>query len=257
MSKSETLRAAEKARFAEMLGEISPLEGAHDLLVDLARRGYEIILASSSPEEYLDRYLDLLAARDLVDAATTAKDVEATKPEPDIIESAKAKAHLQPLVMVGDSPWDIESADRAGMLMHLVADGWLLRAGTPRSRRGSRLRIADRPARRHRHRVSRGRARLLSARQPRARWSGPLDQFLHRSDEAFQPRPRSTVLAPMTASTRTMMIMTSSQPRRVSRSDLAARPGWTSLDERDLPCGRRVRNTRELRIVPVRTWRRP
>lgn len=130
----DELRAAEKARFTEMLGEISPLEGAHELLVDLDRRGYELILASSSPEEYLDRYLDLLDARDLVDAATTAADVEATKPEPDIIETAKAKAHLQPLVMVGDSPWDIESAGRAGMpCVSLLTGGYsereLLEAG--------------------------------------------------------------------------------------------------------------------------------
>jgi len=50
-----------------------------------------------------------------VDGATTAADVEATKPAPDIIETAKAKARGQALVMVGDSPWDIESARRAGI----------------------------------------------------------------------------------------------------------------------------------------------
>jgi HAD superfamily hydrolase (TIGR01509 family) len=111
----DDLRAAEKAQFEEMLSEIAPLEGAHELLVDLHARGYELVLASSSPEEYLDRYLDLLDARTLVDAATTAKDVEATKPAPDIIEVAKAKARRQALVMVGDSPWDIESAGRAGL----------------------------------------------------------------------------------------------------------------------------------------------
>jgi HAD superfamily hydrolase (TIGR01509 family) len=130
----DELRAAEKARFEEMLGEIAPLEGAHELLADLHARGYELILASSSPEEYLDRYLDLLDARPLVAAATTAKDVEATKPAPDIIETAKAKARLQALVMVGDSPWDIESAGRAGIpCVSLLTGGYsereLLEAG--------------------------------------------------------------------------------------------------------------------------------
>jgi HAD superfamily hydrolase (TIGR01549 family) len=111
----DALRASQKARFEEMLGEIEPLEGAHELLVDLRGRGYELILASSSPPEYLDRYLDLLDARDLVDAATTAQEVEATKPAPDIVETAKAKARQHALVMVGDSPWDIQSAARAGI----------------------------------------------------------------------------------------------------------------------------------------------
>lgn len=130
----DDLRAAEKARFEEMLGEIEPLEGAHELLVDLHARGYELILASSSPPEYLDRYLDLLDARDLVGAATTAEDVEATKPAPDIIESAKAKARQDAVVMVGDSPWDIESAGRAGIsCVSLLTGGYsereLLEAG--------------------------------------------------------------------------------------------------------------------------------
>jgi len=111
----DELRAAEKVRFVEMLDEIEPLAGAHQLLVDLHTRGYELILASSSPEEYLDRYLDLLDARDLVAAATTAQDVEATKPAPDIIETAKAKARQHALMVIGDSPWDIQSAGRAGM----------------------------------------------------------------------------------------------------------------------------------------------
>ena len=61
----DDLRAAEKIRFDEMLGEIEPLEGAHELLADLHARGYELILASSSPEKYLDRYLELLDARNL------------------------------------------------------------------------------------------------------------------------------------------------------------------------------------------------
>ena len=111
----DDLRDAEKRLFEEMLGEIAPLEGAHELLTDLHARGYELILASSSPPEYLDRYLELLDARSLIGAATTADDVEATKPAPDIIETAKAKATLPALVMVGDSPWDIQSAGRAGL----------------------------------------------------------------------------------------------------------------------------------------------
>jgi HAD superfamily hydrolase (TIGR01549 family) len=130
----DELRAAEKARFEEMLGEIEPLEGAHELLVDLHARGYELILASSSPEEYLDRYLELLDARDLVEDATTAEDVEATKPAPDIVETAKARARQQAVVMVGDSPWDIESAGRAGLsCVSLLTGGYsereLLEAG--------------------------------------------------------------------------------------------------------------------------------
>jgi HAD superfamily hydrolase (TIGR01549 family) len=109
----DTLRTAEKDEFETMLDEISAFDGAHVLLAALHEQGYELIMASSSPGEYLDRYLDLLDAHALVDAATTAGDVDATKPAPDLIETAKAKARTRALVMVGDSPWDIEAAGRA------------------------------------------------------------------------------------------------------------------------------------------------
>jgi HAD superfamily hydrolase (TIGR01549 family) len=111
----DQLRAAEKEEFKLLLDQISPLEGAHDLLAALKERGHELVLASSSPKEYLDRYLDLLDARDLIDAATTAEDVEATKPEPDLIEVAKQKAHSTAVAMIGDSPWDIQAATRANV----------------------------------------------------------------------------------------------------------------------------------------------
>lgn len=111
----EDLRAAEKWFFEEMLEEIVPFDGAHDLLVELHARGYELVLASSSPKQYLERYLDVLDAHDLISAATTAEDVEATKPAPDIIETAKAKARRSALVMIGDSPWDIQSAREADL----------------------------------------------------------------------------------------------------------------------------------------------
>jgi HAD superfamily hydrolase (TIGR01549 family) len=111
----DQVRAAEKQQFERLLDQISPLEGAHELLVALNAWGHELVLASSSPEQYLDRYLDLLDAHDLIDAATTSEDVEATKPEPDLIEVAKQKAHSPALAMVGDSPWDIQAAAHAGL----------------------------------------------------------------------------------------------------------------------------------------------
>jgi HAD superfamily hydrolase (TIGR01509 family) len=130
----DELRDSEKARFEEMLAEIEPLEGAHELLADLHSRGYELVLASSSPKKYLVRYMNLLDAHNLVGAATAAEDVRATKPAPDIIETAKAKARQHPVVLVGDSPWDVESAGRAGiacvsLLTGGYSEGELLAAG--------------------------------------------------------------------------------------------------------------------------------
>jgi HAD superfamily hydrolase (TIGR01549 family) len=119
----DELRAAEKAHFERMLDEIAPLEGAHDLLAALRASGHDIVLASSSPNEYLDRYLDLLDARELIDAVTTASDVEATKPAPDLIEVARAKAPSRAVAMIGDSPWDIEAAARSHLPCLAVLTG--------------------------------------------------------------------------------------------------------------------------------------
>jgi phosphoglycolate phosphatase-like HAD superfamily hydrolase len=74
-----------------------------------------VVLASSASEREVDIYLDLLDARDLAHAWTTSTDVEATKPEPDLVETALAKADADEALMVGDTVWDCEAAARAGV----------------------------------------------------------------------------------------------------------------------------------------------
>ncbi len=95
--------------------EVEPLEGARELLVDLKERGHAVVLASSAKAEEVDRYLDLLDARELADGWTTSADVEATKPKPDLVYAALDKAGSDAAVMVGDSVWDCEAAQRAGI----------------------------------------------------------------------------------------------------------------------------------------------
>ena len=82
-----------------------------------------VVLASSSPQKEIDHYLDLLDARGLVDGWTTNDDVEATKPEPDLVRAAMDKAETDDAVMVGDAPWDVESARKAGVETVCVITG--------------------------------------------------------------------------------------------------------------------------------------
>jgi HAD superfamily hydrolase (TIGR01549 family) len=109
--------------YTKLIGEVQPLEGAHELIAELKERGLTVVLASSSPQDELDRYLDLLAARDLADAWTTKDDVDATKPAPDLVLAALEKAGGGKAVMVGDTPWDIEAARRAGVETICVITG--------------------------------------------------------------------------------------------------------------------------------------
>jgi HAD superfamily hydrolase (TIGR01549 family) len=109
----ETLRDAQGPLYKEMIDEVEPMKGAHELLRDLKRVGHPVILASSAEEEEAEHYIDLLDAREFVDGYTTSTDVRASKPEPDIVHAAVEKAGGGPAVMIGDSTWDCKAATRA------------------------------------------------------------------------------------------------------------------------------------------------
>ncbi|HET8565588.1 MAG TPA: HAD family hydrolase [Solirubrobacterales bacterium] len=120
----EAIRAAEAGAYGELIGEVEPMEGARELIERLREEGNTVILASSAKQEEVDHYLDLLDARELVDDWTTSADVEATKPEPDLVHAALEKAgNDAPSVMVGDSVWDVEAAKRAGLPTLAVLTG--------------------------------------------------------------------------------------------------------------------------------------
>jgi HAD superfamily hydrolase (TIGR01509 family) len=120
---ADAISDARSAAYAQLIGEVAPLDGARELIVDLKERGHPVFLASSSPQDELDRYLDLLDARELVDGWTTDDDVEATKPSPDLIRAALAKANTDDAVLVGDTPWDIQAAREAGLETVTVITG--------------------------------------------------------------------------------------------------------------------------------------
>ena len=71
----------------------------------------------------MEHYLDLLDARELADAWTTAADVESTKPQPDLVEAAREKAGHGEAIMVDDTTWDVEAAARAGVETIAVLTG--------------------------------------------------------------------------------------------------------------------------------------
>jgi HAD superfamily hydrolase (TIGR01549 family) len=121
--KGDGIRDAETELYGELIEEVRPLEGARELIRDLKERGHAVVLASSAKDEEVDHYLDLLDARDVADGWTTSADVEATKPEPDLVQAAVEKAGGGDAVMVGDSTFDCEAAERAGLKTVAVLTG--------------------------------------------------------------------------------------------------------------------------------------
>jgi HAD superfamily hydrolase (TIGR01509 family) len=123
-AKGEDIRATQGEAYGELIGEVEPMEGARELVEQLSEEGSRTILASSAKQEEVDHYLDLLEARELVDGWTTAADVERTKPAADLVQAAIAKADGDgPYLMIGDSVWDIEAANAAGIPTLAVLTG--------------------------------------------------------------------------------------------------------------------------------------
>jgi len=119
----DAVREAEAERYKDLIGEVQPLPGARELLIALKKQGHSVILASSAKEDEVEHYVDLLEARELADSWTTSADVENTKPAPDLVESALNRGNGNGAVMVGDSPFDCEAAERTGVPTIAVLTG--------------------------------------------------------------------------------------------------------------------------------------
>jgi len=91
----------------------------------LRDRGLMRVIATSAGAEELDELLGLAGVADLVSRETTSDDAESSKPDPDIIHAALAKSGVHPreAVMVGDTPYDIAAAKRAGVQVIAVRSG--------------------------------------------------------------------------------------------------------------------------------------
>jgi HAD superfamily hydrolase (TIGR01509 family) len=102
---------------ANYLHSLRPFPGTRDLLKRMRAEGLQLAVASSAQKDELKPLLEIAGAADLVDSKTSSDDAFGSKPEPDIIEAALRKLELPPgdAVMLGDTPYDIEAAGRAGV----------------------------------------------------------------------------------------------------------------------------------------------
>jgi HAD superfamily hydrolase (TIGR01549 family) len=114
-SLGDSLRNRWAELFDEVIDDVQAVSGARQLVEALKDRGHTVVIASSTIDRHLDAYLGMLDIAGLVDGHTTKDDVEESKPEADLIEAALITAGTREAVMVGDSPWDIIAARRAGL----------------------------------------------------------------------------------------------------------------------------------------------
>jgi HAD superfamily hydrolase (TIGR01509 family) len=112
---------------ATYLPTIKAFSGARELVAAVKARGFTAVAASSAKKDELQALLRIAGAESLLDAATSSDDAEESKPDPDIVHAALAQAKAPPsqTLMIGDTPYDVEAAARAGIAsIALRCGGW-------------------------------------------------------------------------------------------------------------------------------------
>lgn len=104
---------------------LPPTKGARQLIQRMKDEGLKLIIASSATSQELEVLLKSAAIDGLIDQMTSSSDAESSKPAPDIVEAALKKLQMQPseVLMLGDTPYDIQSADAAGVSVIAVRCG--------------------------------------------------------------------------------------------------------------------------------------
>lgn len=102
---------------AEHLPHVAAFPQARALMAEVRARGAKIVLASSAGGDEVTHYVGLLEADGIVDATTSKDDVARSKPDPDIFVAALESAGVAAgdAIVLGDTPWDMIAAARAGV----------------------------------------------------------------------------------------------------------------------------------------------
>lgn len=121
---SETRSEILKSKYLPTLRAFSQVK---ELLTRLHQDGLKLVAATSAKPDEADALLRLTGAANLIDAIATTEDAESSKPAPDILQAALKKSGLaaDAVVMLGDTPYDVESAKKAGVsILGVRCGGW-------------------------------------------------------------------------------------------------------------------------------------
>jgi HAD superfamily hydrolase (TIGR01549 family) len=107
------------ARFRDVyLKTLRSFDGTRALFQALHARGVRTAIASSAEKNELDALLKIAEVADLIEEEASSSDAERSKPDPDIVRAALERldiADIAAVSMIGDTPYDVEAARRAGL----------------------------------------------------------------------------------------------------------------------------------------------
>lgn len=121
------LRSRAEIFRTRFLGKITPFVGARALLEKLKRQDTRVTIAASNSESEASGLLVVAGVADLVDEVVTADDARRFAPDSDLIQVAirYAGSPRDTTIVLGDTPFDVESGRRAGAsVIAFRCGGW-------------------------------------------------------------------------------------------------------------------------------------
>ncbi len=112
---------------SDYLPNLKAFPGSKALLQRMRSQGLKLVVASSTEASLLKSLLEIADATGLIRDKTSSSDAKQSKPDPDIVQAALDNLEMPPnqAVMLGDTPYDVEAASRAGVsIITLRCGGW-------------------------------------------------------------------------------------------------------------------------------------
>jgi HAD superfamily hydrolase (TIGR01509 family) len=109
------------------LPKLQPLPGSRALVERVREEGLKPVVATSAKDNELEGLLKAAQVNDLMEERATSSDAKRSKPDPDIVHAAIEESGIrsESLVMIGDTPYDVEAASRAGVrIIGFRSGGW-------------------------------------------------------------------------------------------------------------------------------------
>lgn len=112
---------------AHYLPDLGPTHGARVLVDRLRSRGLICAAVSSAPANDISDLLRAAGVADLIEFVVSADDAERSKPDADLIEVALDRVGVTApeALMIGDTPYDIEAGEAAGVRVVALRCGGL------------------------------------------------------------------------------------------------------------------------------------
>jgi HAD superfamily hydrolase (TIGR01509 family) len=106
---------------------IQSLNGTRELIERFLADGMVLAVASSAKKDELTPLLERAGVAHLIEKRTSSDDAEHSKPDPDIVAAALKRVKVPPseAIMLGDTPYDVIAAKRAGIeIVGVESGGW-------------------------------------------------------------------------------------------------------------------------------------